>query len=217
MLSYGLKTWMNRLLGRTFRRGLGNYAHRHYIDVLKEKYESTSSYSDLCAIADKRTPIRASCNIRCHEDLGCGCSLRGLAARIGKPHDRIYRLNELTEVLAIYRFQWSGYKVRNESHFSKDGLFYFNRTFSHIAREEVQPLLKTLEDKYCGGQSIDFQKEKIVDEQGSEIVINRNLVLSLDYLCKSSPAFAALRTLQEREEMPRNPARHDLDMLYRRL
>lgn len=177
----------SRLVGR-HRYGRESYFSERLID----KYEDFSAYFNLCSLSASRSAVSSSRRISCCEDLTFGCSPGAFLRCFGKPQHHIKRPNDLTDLLLVYRQQWNSYKVKNEFHFARHGLFYFNRTFSHLSQAQKQELLKVLADKYHDGESIDFATEKLVDPVGNEIIVSQNLVLSIDYLDKQGATCTGL-------------------------
>ncbi len=178
---------LGRLIGR--RR---HDRESYFGDQFKDKYENLSGYFNLCSLSSLRSAVSSGPQVRCCEDLTFGCSPGDFVRCFGKPQHRLKCLNDLTELLLVYRQQLNSYKIKSEFHFARQGLFYFNRTFPHLSQAQKKELLLLLADKYHDGKPVDFSAEKLVDPFGNEIIVSQNLVLSIDYLARQGSACVEL-------------------------
>lgn len=184
--SQGVKRFFTRWLSGSSR----SQAHYSYTQHLKRTYGDLGAYSDIQTQAAQRTPHPTRHEIRCHPDLPFGCSLGALIKRFGTPQHRVPRPNDLTDAIAAYRQQWSGHKVKSEFHFSADGLFYFNQSFPYLSHGERETVARYFIGNYCGEEQVDLDEEKLADDKGHEIIFTRDVVFSIHYLDRQSPALA---------------------------
>lgn len=198
MTHYKLPTWIGRLVpGASTADSRYSQRFSRPGDALREQYGNIDWYRDLDRLSERRNAIPSTRGILCCNDLPFGCSLADLKKRIGEPQERARSVNEFVDMVVVYREKFSGYKVKSEFHFSRGRLFYFNRLFSHLSGDQPQTVIRLLIDKYCPGRKVNFQEDKIIDQDGNEIIVSHNIVLSLEYIAKRSQAFSEIVAPQE--------------------
>ena len=112
----------------------------------------------------------------------------------------------MTEAIFVYRFRIEDYRIRDELHFSSQGLFYVSRTFSSVAMHRYADILRMYSDKYLGGSPFNGIKQKIVDSGGREILPTSGPALTVHYVASSHPAFRQIA------EHMRRAHSHDTDL-----
>lgn len=209
------------MLPAVFTRLIGRHGSGHesyFSDQLKDKYENLSAYFNLCALSSSRRSLQSTRPILCCDALPFGCSAGEFVKHLGKPQHQIKCPNDVTDLLFVYRQQWSSFKVKSEFHFARHGLFYFNRTFPHLSPGQKQELLRVIDEKYYGGKPVIFAEDKIVDMAGNEILVSQNLVLSIDYLGTKDPACTRiLETMSLSRRIKQEQADRRLAHLYQHL
>jgi hypothetical protein len=164
-------------------------ARIRYEDRVREQYDCVSAYWPLLISSSRFQPLKSTRTILIHRKLDFGESRKTVMDHLGRPGHSIHSPNPVTDAILVYRFRIEDYQIRDELHFSSQGLFYVSRTFSSVAMHRYADILRMYSDKYLGGSPFNGIKQKIVDSGGREILPTSGPALTVHYVASSHPAF----------------------------
>ncbi|MBK5940043.1 hypothetical protein [Halochromatium roseum] len=147
-----------------------------------ERYLHFSHYQSIVKDSRMRRPKRTRSIINPHPNLDFASSTRDLIRKLGQPSLKLSPQNTSSEQLYLYRREISGYKVNFEFHLHEDQLYYTRHIFRHTSAKETELIIKAIGKKYSEDATFNDRQDKIIDQQGNELIINRGLYLSIDYL-----------------------------------
>jgi hypothetical protein len=178
-----------------FRKGRRPFSESSS-DRIREQYECVSAYTSAFQLSESLPVRQGIASARVRGPIGLGASRRACTAALGKPQQRIERINPITDAIHIYRYRSGNYRYRDELHFSMDRLFYFARLYYLSTERDLKYVMTTIAEQYLGCAGLEGAREKIVDPDGNDILVTASLpALHLQYLGRSMETIERLRSM----------------------
>jgi hypothetical protein len=172
-------------------------------EKIREQYDCVSAYRSVFQLSDSLEGRQGIAPARIRGSIGLGASRKECKGVLGKPPQRIERVNPITDAIHVYRYQAGNYRYRDELHFSMEKLFYFARIYYFSSDSDLTSVLNSLAQQYLGCSELGGTLAKIVDPDGNDILVTANLpALHLQYLGRRLETIERLLTLIDANDEP---------------
>lgn len=179
-----------------FKKEVTSFPQRYYYESLVNKYRDVSSYEKLKEMVCKKQTVLATKGIY----KSYSFSKQDAYKRHGRSQYFFIINASLKMELLYYRIMLGGHKVKLEMHFKEDELFHCSYRFSYLKDTQKQEIINIIEQKYFGGEHLDYRSNNISDVNKTTINIEDSIDFTINYLFYgNSDFFEIIETLKSKK------------------
>lgn len=180
-----------------FQKLFGNAkrsTYRYTEDVV-EKYRSLIEYKYIHNNSKRLNQIGTNTSIKLMNGLNLGDSIDQVRKKFRiSPYVKVFKSRGIRRTILLYKFKVNGQKVKLETHFYKNELFFSKCIFSDLSLNKAakKELSNHFGNKY-GVNKLDFIQKNIVDSSNQSVKLNTQGEVAISYVNLNSLFFERMQ------------------------